>query len=234
RFAIFTALNRIGRTQPESWPAIVSALASENQRIREGAEFAMRETYEEQLLNWLARMATNSIAPGPLPAKAAAMRLLISLAHRPSEWKGEWGAYHPALAPPPAKTNRWEGTAPALLAFENVLGSSDPSLRLLAIEGLEQAEDRPRAAASLRGQFAREKEPRVRAALLQLLAQFKDHAFAVRRGSFSAVGSSICGCAIWRRSRFASIAPAADKQFTGNSAGSSGCRGSTPRPKRSP
>ncbi len=175
RFAVFTGLNRVGRTHPSAWRMIASGLPSEQPRLSEGAEFALRETYDKELVAALADRATDWSSD---KAKATALRLLISLTHRPAEWMGEWGAYHPALAPPPAKTNIWEGTASALRAFETALGSPSPALRLLAIEGLQRADDRKAATAAFRRQFEREKEPEVRAALIRARSEFNDPALA--------------------------------------------------------
>jgi putative membrane-bound dehydrogenase-like protein len=175
RFAGFTALNRIGRAEPRAWHAIIPGLADNNPRIREGTEFAIRETYDPSLVEALITMAANSTAA--LPARSSALRCLVSLAHRPLEWRGEWGAYHPALAPAPAKTNVWEGTPHCFAAFEHALRDPEPPLRLLAIEGMRQADDKPSTARTLRAQFKSEHHPDVKAALISALGEFKDAQF---------------------------------------------------------
>src|SRR5260221_692865 len=83
RFAVFTGLNRVGRTHPSAWRMIASGLPSEQPRLSEGAEFALRETYDKELVAALADRATDWSSD---KATATALRLLISLTHRPSEW----------------------------------------------------------------------------------------------------------------------------------------------------
>src|SRR5207247_1559291 len=106
--AAFTALNRIGRTQPAAWPGIVAGLASPNPRIREGTAFALRETFSESLVSALRDVASDRTRFAS--TREAALKSLAALHHQLPEWRGEWWAYHPAKAPPPARTVTWAGT----------------------------------------------------------------------------------------------------------------------------
>jgi len=181
RFATFTALNRVGRSDSGSWPAIATGLGNDNARIREGVGFAFSETYDLQLVRELCRIATEGSAGAASPGGAlreTALRLAIPLQHRPGEWKGEWGAYHPALAPPPARTNIWEGTDLIQRTCVFALGDSIPAVRLLAIHGLRDADDRASVSTALRRQFGAETNEAVRVALIDVLGEFKDKDFA--------------------------------------------------------
>jgi HEAT repeat protein len=178
RFATFTALNRIGRIDPSSWPTIATGLGSNNRRIREGVEFAFRETYDAQLVRELCRIATGRAARDSATVREAALRLAIALMHQPTEWKGEWGAYHPALAPPPLRTNIWEGTDLIRRTCVAALSDSVPTVRLLAVQGLRDADDRASVSAVLRGQFGAETNEAVRVAFIDALGEFKDADFA--------------------------------------------------------
>src|SRR4029077_12269281 len=109
RFAVFTALNRIGRANGASWPAIAQGLQSGNPRVREGTMFALRETYEPPLARTLADMVGSDSAP--VEARAAAAQLLAQMHRKQPAWTGEWWAYHPVNSPPPAKTEEWEGSS---------------------------------------------------------------------------------------------------------------------------
>src|SRR4030095_9843589 len=53
RYASFTALNRVGRAHSKAWAAIVSRLSDSNSRIAEGAQFALRATYDLGLIRAL-------------------------------------------------------------------------------------------------------------------------------------------------------------------------------------
>ena len=170
RFAAFTSLNEIGRAHPESWQAIADGLSSTNVRVREATAFALRETEDERLVTVLASLAQSSTNAA---TREAALDLLAPLHHTRPPWKGEWGAYHPALAPPPKRTVEWAGTKPVLAALVAALGDAAPGVRLAAIEGLRAAEHSA-AAPMLRARFLQETDNAVRRAALRALAGFKD------------------------------------------------------------
>ena len=114
RYAAFTALNDIGRAHPESWKTVAEGLDNTNGRVREATAFALRETEDVQLIAVLASFAQSS---ANVATREAAVRLLAPLHHTLPPWKGEWGAYHPALAPPPKRTVEWAGTSCTTTAF---------------------------------------------------------------------------------------------------------------------
>ena len=171
RYAVFTALNRIGTNAPSAWPAIVCGLASDSARIREGTAFALRDTYDEALLAALAALFHD---PKKSPAvRRAALELIAALHHQKPAWQGQWWAYHPALQPPPARTETWPGTAVVLRTLREGLREKDAGLRRTCIDGLAAAHD-TNSAPALRDIFPREKDPVSRAAILSALGAMKD------------------------------------------------------------
>lgn len=173
RFAIFTALNRIGTNTPAAWRMIVPGLESPSARVREGTRFAIRETYDEQLLAALTRLFRDTAKPSAVRQMAA--ELIAALHHQKPEWKGQWGAYHPALQPPPARTVRWPGTDSVLATLRSGLRETDAGLRRTCIEGLVSARD-TNSAPTLREIFPHESDPASRASILRALGSMKDKA----------------------------------------------------------
>jgi putative membrane-bound dehydrogenase-like protein len=171
RYAAFTALNRIGRTDRGAWHAIVGGLAHTKPSVRGGVRMALRETYQEALAASLAGFARDRGAPPE--ARAHALGLLAAVHGRRPAWNGEWWAYHPALALPPAKTQPWEGTATIRGALRDGVDDPEAGVRLASVEGLREA-GYADAAPALRAQFRRETDPVVRRALLTTLGTFRD------------------------------------------------------------
>src|SRR3989475_8013831 len=139
RFAIFTALGRIGRSSPGSWASIVRGLESEREAVRAGTEFALREVFDGELVQLLAKTASD--AAKPTPAREAALNLLTGIHRKKPVWKGEWWAYHPVHAPPPRKTEEWAGTESVLEALRAGLEDPQPRIRRASVEGLREARD---------------------------------------------------------------------------------------------
>ena len=171
RYAVFTALNRIGRNNAAQWPAIVKGLNRRESDIREGTEFALRETYDSTLVAELAQLARNR--QQPVVARESALRLLTLLHHKTKPWRGEWWAYHPVNQPPPAKTEPWTGTDTVLAVLGENLSDKSPHLRLAAVNGVREAGHAP-AAPALRELFSKETDPEVRRAALRALGALRD------------------------------------------------------------
>ena len=134
RYAAFTAANRIARGSPDAWPAIIRGLNSDNARIREASSFAMRETFDKELVRMLAaayRYTTNET-----DFNVAALNALAPLHHKPPTWNGEWWAYHPFRLAPPAKTNDWEGTSVVFETLSAAINDAASAIRTAAIDGL--------------------------------------------------------------------------------------------------
>ncbi len=167
-FAVFTGLNRLARRSPEVWQLLVAALAHDNDAIADGAIMAMRETYQIELVRALQKSLLSNASP--MSTRLKAVSILSSLHRQLPVWKGEWGAYHPALAPAPTKNMDWDGTPVVLESLRSLLDDANETLRIAAIEGLNQSASQERAP-WLRTRLAVEKSDSVRAALFSSLAE---------------------------------------------------------------
>jgi putative heme-binding domain-containing protein len=169
--ATFTALNRIGRRHPSAWQQIVPALGHPDPRMREGARFALRETWDTNLVSVLCKAAINTATV--LPARTNALVLLSQVRLQPPPWDGNWWAYHPFRLQRPARTQSWAATAQIQLLFLNLLGGSPvPIFRQLALEALGQKSD-PSLGLSVAARFGKETNPDVRSAYLRTLARLQ-------------------------------------------------------------
>ena len=171
RFATFTALHRIGTNAPSAWATIVRGLDNDEARVREGTVFALRETYDEQLLQALVTLSRDSKIS--TTTRVVTLQLIAALHRQRPAWKGQWWAYHPALQPAPAKTDTWTGTDTVLATLRDGLRESIPELRRACIDGLAVARD-TNAASALRDIFPRETDPASRATILRALGAMKD------------------------------------------------------------
>src|SRR5262249_47368377 len=88
-------------------------------------------------------------------------------------WKGQWWAYHPALAQPPPKTESWAGTPRILAALRARLADPHPRVRCASAQGLKDVGDAA-SAPRLRAAFPSEPDPAVRRALISALGSFRD------------------------------------------------------------
>ncbi len=187
RYAAFTALNRIGRGSPDAWPAVIRGLKDDNERIREACAFALRETYDKELVRMLAS-ALRFAKESEREFKLAVLNALAPMHHQPPPWNGEWWAYHPFRLAPPAKTNAWEGTALVLESLSASINDPDAPVRLAAANGLEMFRADP-AGDLLLSRVKVEKDPAVAEAILRGLARMKYSragglaAEAIQRGS---------------------------------------------------
>ncbi len=173
RHAAFQALNRIGRANPTAWPTIAMGLESPSDPIREGTEFALRETHEPALVMALDRIAGDAQAEASV--RATAVRLLGPAARQRPAWHGEWWAYHPFRTTPPARTVDWSGTGIAVQRLRLALADGDPAVRLAAVDGLLVAGETNQAPL-LHASFSTESSTSVRAALVHALGELHDAA----------------------------------------------------------
>lgn len=173
RFAVFHALNRIGRAHPVVWPDLVASLA--NGDVRSAASHALRETWDTALLEALRNFASDPARPSP--ARAEAVTLIAQAARKFPEWTGDWWAYHPALAAAPKKTDAWEGTEAALGQLRASLSDAHPEVRLAAVRAIAAIGEKS-LAAPVRERFASEGSAAIQNALLQTLAALRDESAA--------------------------------------------------------
>jgi putative membrane-bound dehydrogenase-like protein len=167
-YATFTAVNRIGRRHSDAWEMITGGLRSDDERLGQGTAFAMRDTYDAALVAALAHTARDRKARGS-GHEAGAVSALAPLLHKLPEWKGEWWAYHPALSPPPRKTEEWEATSMVMAVLRETLQGDNRAAIIPALDGLAECGDRS-AAAAIRRVFRRGDPPLARAALKALAA----------------------------------------------------------------
>jgi putative heme-binding domain-containing protein len=172
RYACFTALNRMGRAKPQAWSDIAAALSDARTKVRDGAAFALRETYDEALVDALVHCASDT---KDADAKARAVTLLGELALQRPVWKGEWWAYHPALRLPPAKSATWQATERIRAALGAMLTDAAPEVRGAAVIGLAKSDDAA-SVAKLRAAVNRESDETVRIELVAALGALRDRA----------------------------------------------------------
>jgi putative heme-binding domain-containing protein len=141
RFAAFTALNRIGRAEPMSWKDIVNGLKSPDTRIREGTLFALRETWDEKLIDALSG-AFNSIEVGTT-TRASLIELLAAEAFKEPPWDGSWwgAGGNPASRPRPKRTHFWAGTPAILSLIRKGLTDPDQSVQNAALNAIAELKD---------------------------------------------------------------------------------------------
>lgn len=171
RFAAFTALNRIGRANPNTWSRMVSFLTHSDPTFRERAGLIFRDTYDPQLISALSDLATNR--PSPSSARQEATRLLASLHRKLPPWDGKWWAYHPVNQPPPEKTVEWEGTPEVANVLQGLLRDPDAELRRASLQAIRTA-GVTNAASDLRLALDRERDPIFRELILATLGALRD------------------------------------------------------------
>jgi putative membrane-bound dehydrogenase-like protein len=171
RYAVFTAINRVGMKHAAAWKLIVEGLT--NPRTREGTEFALRNAYEAELVQALEPLARDTARP--TDTREAALRSLIALQHKPAPWKGEWWAYHPALQPPPTNATPWAGTEPIVNIMRDLVSDPAVEVRALAVSGIRAAKDQP-GFEKLLARYAMEPELSIRRAIIQCAGSIKDEA----------------------------------------------------------
>ncbi|MFN3485149.1 MAG: HEAT repeat domain-containing protein, partial [Planctomycetota bacterium] len=170
RYAAFTALNRLGRASG-AWGEIVRGLGDPRAEIREGTRFALRETYDERLVEALAVLAASEEASAGVRAEALAA--LAELHRKPPEWTGKWWGTQPVAQPRPARTVPYAGTARVLSSLREALRSPQEVVRLAAAQGCAEALD-PEAAPVLRILAASDPSTEVRRAALRALGALRD------------------------------------------------------------
>lgn len=167
RYAAFLALRRIGLADPKAWPEIVEGFASTNAAIREGVEFAVRETYNPALVKALADFQPRLNIP--LATRTNVLSLLSSLSMERPPWNGEWWSIQPVKGSPPAKTVDWVGTPLVASALHNAIKDREASIRKIGIEWVHSSHD-TNAAAELANMFQHETDLSTRVGILRDIA----------------------------------------------------------------
>jgi putative membrane-bound dehydrogenase-like protein len=171
RYAVFTALNRIGRASPTAWEPIVQALSSDNEKIRQGATFAMRNVFDQSLVSALTGYATNT--SNPIEGRKAAIEALAPMSKQPKPWDGKWWGTRPQnTTQPPAHEVDWAGTTNAQGLLRTALEDSDHKVRDAAIVALQTSPDASMGDV-LAKIFKSDKKAETRKAVLKAMAAAK-------------------------------------------------------------
>jgi len=167
RYAAFHALNRVGRSDPTAWANIVAGLNGDNNPIRDGILFALRETFDLELVNALAQFATDPATPEA--SKVAAIKALADLHRKPVAWDGKWWGTQPVKSPKPAGTVDWPGTTAVIKTLAAGLNDASPAVRRAAAEGTAVAKDAEFVAALIQ-LFQKDTDVETRRAVLRAIA----------------------------------------------------------------
>ncbi len=169
RYAIFTALSRLGHSSSSNWSEVSQGLLSKSSSIREGTLFAFRGAYDREAVAALLFLYANE--KGPAETRGEILTLLGSLAHRPETWKGQWWGTQPAGSLPPLHSAKdWEGTRMALTCVRSGLLHSDPIIRQGAARGVAASHDAEIVSNLVRA-VAAEKDEAAAKTMFQSLAQ---------------------------------------------------------------
>jgi putative membrane-bound dehydrogenase-like protein len=176
RYAAFTALNRIGRKEPQAWASIVAGLNDESTSIREGVQFAIRETFDAELVKALVQFSTD--AKTSESTRVLALKALAELHRQPVAWKGNWWGTQPVKSPKPAGTVDWAGTPMVIKALAATLKDENALVRHAAAEGAAVAKDAEFVPALIQ-LFQKDTDLETRRAVLRAIAVNKNAAPAM-------------------------------------------------------
>jgi putative heme-binding domain-containing protein len=165
-YADFLALRRIGLADPASWPRIVAGFGSDDPLIRQGVYFAVRETYDPELVKALAAEAARHDLS--VSARTNIFDLLSTLSLQRPPWKGEWWNTTPANGKPAAKIDKWAGTAIVDAALRDAVQDPQPLVRAIGLEWLRTSHD-TNAVKELAKMFQRDTNVAVRASIVLAL-----------------------------------------------------------------
>ena len=160
------ALRRIN-----DWPRAVQGLDSPEAKVREGVLLAMEQMYDAKALDSLTRFAES--AGRPIDERIKAVGFLAEVHRKAPPWDGKWWGTQPASHDPPARTIAWEGTPRVLAAARRLLLDPSGRIRIAAIDALAEAKDQD-SRATIRSQFASEKDADVRRAIALALGKLED------------------------------------------------------------
>src|SRR4051812_49231226 len=175
QYALFTALNRNGRSDPYSWGKIAEGLTSNDPVVSRRTGFAMRNTYDEGLVRTLAGLASNAAASPT--ARAAAITALAPLHRQARPWDGRWWGTQPVLSPAPKREVEWAGTTIVVKALRDALNDPTAEVRIAAVKGLQAAPD-PETGDALAQLFRSNPDAALRREVLKALAASRPEAAA--------------------------------------------------------
>ena len=153
------AVEALRRAGPGRWPDVARGLEHGKPSVRAGTLLALREAFEEPVVDALIRACANPQLPAE--TRAGAVAVLAGLHRKP--------------APSGAKTVEWPGTPRVLEALRSAFRDGEPAVRQAAAAGAGEARD-PGSAAVLSELFWEEKVLAVRRAMLRALSALEDPA----------------------------------------------------------
>ncbi len=162
-YADFNALRRIGLADPKAWPQIVSGFGSSNAAIRQGVQFATRETYDPGLVQALAVESARRDLPADV--RTNTLGLLSSLSLERPPWNGEWWNTTPANGQPAAKTKEWAGSSTVSAALRDAVEDPQPQVRAIGLQWLHTSHD-TNAVAELAKMYQHETNVAVRVSIV--------------------------------------------------------------------
>jgi putative membrane-bound dehydrogenase-like protein len=171
RYAVFTALHRIGMADDKAWAAVARGLGSENPAVREGTLFAFRDAYGEGAVAALAGFVAE--AKNPSEVRAAALLALAEIARKRPAWDGRWWGTQPVKGSPAPKTVDWAGTPAALKAVRAALDDADAAVRTAAVDAVRLSRDDESLPRLLSLITAKGAAPAVQAAALKAVGDLK-------------------------------------------------------------
>ncbi len=171
RYAAFKALNRMGQAHTNLWPEIVDSLDSVKPRIREGALFATRETYDPALMMALRDFVNRPTLP--TEPRTNVLNMLTNIYLKAPPWNGDWWNTIPVNAPPPARTATWAGTPIIASIMRGAIFDASPTARQIAFDWVRAAHDTNQTGL-LRSMFERETNVEMRASILRALPATAD------------------------------------------------------------
>ncbi|QOV90454.1 HEAT repeat domain-containing protein [Humisphaera borealis] len=170
RFALFTALHRIGKANPDAWPAIVAGIEGDSDAVRANVTYALRNTYDSKLVDALVKLAFDKTKPAV--ARSTALLSAADLHRQPKPWGGNWWATQPVGNPRPPKVVDWEGTTTVLNAIRDLAKDADPAVRAAAVKAMVIAPD-PGNAELLVNLFGQAQDVETRTLILKALTPAK-------------------------------------------------------------
>lgn len=166
RYSIFTALKRIG-----AWKEIAEGLEHKNPRVREGTLFALREVWDETIVDVLSDYVENIL--NPTDTRAGALQILADILRKEPPWNGLWWGVQPILAGRPPRTVDWSATPKIQTALRSAIQDLSPQVRIIALNAAVASSD-PKAAELLREVLATDSDLEIRRTAVSALARLKD------------------------------------------------------------
>ncbi|MDB6027231.1 MAG: hypothetical protein JWM68_3454 [Verrucomicrobiales bacterium] len=171
RFAAFTALKRIGQVDPKAWSEITRGLLSDIPAVSEGTGFALRDTFDVEMVNQLVDLASSSSTA--ISVRTNIFGILQRVYRKEPNWLGDWWNTQPSTGSAPNRTVDWSGTVAIASTMRKATKDSDAAIRRLGFQWVETSHDSA-SAPSLREMFSTESDAALKIDILKALGELKD------------------------------------------------------------